>query len=213
MFSFFSDRNSRGCTEGLNLFSTLYLCLFYRLLFSSSSSSEKKRKKKKSFPLWSVLSSFSIFMFWFLFPVTWNKDLFPVVLEKLLESPMYCKEIQLVHPNGDQSWMITGRSDVEAEAPKLWPPDSKSWFIGKDPETGKTEGRRRKRWQRMRWLDGIIDWMDRGLVALWELVIDTKSWHAAVHWVVESWTGLSDWTELNWSEVLLHWNISFTIWD
>ena len=197
MFSFFSDRNSRGCTEGLNLFSTLSLWFFYRLVFSSSSLKKKKKKKAflcgvfchflhSCFDPYFLLLEIKIYFLW-----CWR--------EFSLESSMYCKKIHRVHPNGDHSWMFTGRTDVEAEAPKLWPPDSKSWFIGKDPETGKTEGRRRKGWQRMTWLDGIIDWMDRGLVALWELVMDRKPWHAAIHWVVESWTGLSDWTELNWS--------------
>ena len=63
--------------------------------------------------------------------------LWTVVLEKSLESPLDCKEIQPVHPKGDQSWVFTGRSDVEAETPILWPPDAKSWLIGKDPDAGK----------------------------------------------------------------------------
>ena len=60
-----------------------------------------------------------------------------VVLEKTLESPLDCKEIQPVHPKGDQSWVFIGRTDVEAETPILWPPDAKSWLIGKDPDAGK----------------------------------------------------------------------------
>ena len=60
-----------------------------------------------------------------------------VVLEKSLESPLDCKEIQPVHPKGDQSWVFIGRTDVEAETPILWPPDVKSWFSGKDPDAGK----------------------------------------------------------------------------
>ena len=60
-----------------------------------------------------------------------------MVLEKTLESPLDCKELQLVHPKGDQSWVFTGRTDVEAEAPKLWPPDEKSQLIGKKPDAGK----------------------------------------------------------------------------
>ena len=63
-----------------------------------------------------------------------------VVLEKTLESPLDCKEIQQVHPKGDQSWMFIGRTDVEAETPILWPPDAKSWLIGKDPDAGKDWG-------------------------------------------------------------------------
>ena len=60
-----------------------------------------------------------------------------VVLEKTLESPLDCKEIQPVHPKGNQSWIFIGRTDAEAEAPILWPPDSKNWLIGKDPDAGK----------------------------------------------------------------------------
>ena len=63
-----------------------------------------------------------------------------VVLEKTLESPLDCKEIQPVHPKGDQSWVFIGRTDVEAETPILWPPDVKSWFIGKDSDAGKDWG-------------------------------------------------------------------------
>ena len=83
-----------------------------------------------------------------------------VVLEKTLESPLDCKEIQLVHPEEDQSWVFIGRTDAEAETPILWPPDAKSWLIWKDPDAGKIEGRRRRGQQKMRWLDGITDSMD-----------------------------------------------------
>ena len=79
-----------------------------------------------------------------------------VVLEKTLESPLDCKEIQPVHPKGDQSWVFTGRTDAETETPILWPPDAKNWLIWKDPDAGK--GRRRG-WQRMRCLDGITNSM------------------------------------------------------
>ena len=82
-----------------------------------------------------------------------------VVLEKTLESPLDCKEIQPVHPKGDQSWVFIGRTDAAAETPILWPPNVKNWLIGKDPDTGKIEGGRRG-WQRMRWLDGTTDLMD-----------------------------------------------------
>ena len=67
-----------------------------------------------------------------------------VVLEKTLKSPLDCKEIQLVHPKGNQSWVFIGRTDVEAETPILWPPDANNWLIGKDPDAGKDWGREEK---------------------------------------------------------------------
>ena len=121
-----------------------------------------------------------------------------MVLKKTLEIPLGCKEIQPVHPKGDQSCVFIGRIDAEAETPILWPLHVKSWLIGKDPDAGRDWGQDE---DEMGWdeMGGITDSMVMGLGGLWKLLMDREAWCSAIHGVTKSRTRLSDWTELNWT--------------
>ena len=136
-----------------------------------------------------------LFLIFFIFKLYIIVLVWTVVLEKTLETPLDCKEIQPVHPKGDQSWVFIERTDVEAETPVLWPPDAKSWLIWKDPDAGKDWGQEEKGMTEDEMVGCITDSMHMGLSRLRQLVMDREAWHDAVHGVAKSRTQLSDWTE------------------
>ena len=121
-----------------------------------------------------------------------------VVLEKTLESPLDCKEIHPVHPEGGKSWVFIRRTDVEFENPVLWLPDVKNWILWKDPDAGNDWGQEEKGtkedetvgWHH--WLNG------QGFGLIRELLMDREAWRGAIHGVVKCRTQQSDWIELNW---------------
>ena len=128
-----------------------------------------------------------------------------MVLEKTLESPLDCKEIQPVYSEGDKPWGFFGKNDAKAETPVLWPPHAKSWLIGKDSDAGKDWRQEEGEGDDRGWdgLDGIPDSMDVSLSELRELVMDREAW-PAIHRVAKPRTRLSNWTELNW--ILIMWS-------
>ena len=132
----------------------------------------------------------------------WN-----VALKKTLEGPLYRQEIKPVNPKENQLWIFIERTDAKAKPLTLWPPDAKSWLVGKDADAGKIESRKRRGQQRMRWLDGITGSKDGSMSKLREIAKYREAWGATVHEVTKSWTRLSNWTTTTYSKIFLNVNI------
>ena len=134
--------------------------------------------------------------------VSKNWSFWKVVLEKTLESTLDCKVVHPVHPKGDQFWVFIGGTDAKAETPILWPAHVKSWLIGKDSDAGRDWGQEEKGTTE----DEMAGWHHRlnGRKFEWTpgVGMDREAWRAAIHGVAKSRTRLSDWTELNWTELI-----------
>ena len=123
----------------------------------------------------------------------WRIDAFKLWCWRTLKSPLDCEEIKPVNPKGNQSWIFIGRTDAEAEAPILWPPDAKGQLIGKDPHAGKDWGQEKRATEDE--MVGWHHWLNKHeLEQFREMVKEKKAWHAAVHGVTKSWTQLREWT-------------------
>ena len=120
-----------------------------------------------------------------------------VVLEKTLENPLDSKEFKPINPKGNQSWIFIGRTNTEAEAPILWPPDVKSNSLEKALMLGKVGAKRWRGWQRMKWMDSFTNSVDMCLSKFWERVKDREAWSAVVHRITRSQMQLSNWITKN----------------
>ena len=120
-----------------------------------------------------------------------------VVLEKALESPLDSKEVKPINPKENQSWIFIGRTDTEAQAPILWLPDAKSDSLENTLMLGKIEAKRRRGWQRMRWMDSFTDSVNMCLSKFREIVKDREAWSAVVHGITRSQMQLSNWITKN----------------